>query len=51
MLNVCKSEISSVFYSVFHRFRQAKFDYGGSNFKLEPIFATAPAASKNDARY
>ena len=26
-----------------------KFAYGGLVFKLEPIFATAPAASKNDA--
>ena len=26
-----------------------KLAYGGLVFKLEPIFATAPAASKNDA--
>jgi hypothetical protein len=38
-------------YSVFRRFRQAKFAYGGFNFKLEPIFATASAASKNGARF
>jgi hypothetical protein len=31
--------------SVFHRFKQAKFPFGGS------IFATAPVASKNDTRY
>jgi hypothetical protein len=61
------------FISVFHRFRQAKFAYGGSiflenvsliyqvcqfayftrslNFKLEPIFATVSATSKNGARF
>ncbi len=33
-------------YSVFHRFRQAKFAYGGFDFKLDPIFPT-----KNDACY
>ncbi len=33
------------------RFGQAKFAYGGSDFKLEPIFATASAASKNGARF
>ncbi len=37
------------FYSVFHQFRQAKFGNGGCNFKLEPIFTTALAASKNEA--
>jgi hypothetical protein len=33
---------------LFHQFRQAKFDYGGSrfDFKLELIFATAQAALK-----
>jgi hypothetical protein len=31
---------------------QAKFAYGGAiDFKLEPIFATASAASKNRARF
>ena len=30
----------------FHRFRQAKIAY-----RVEPIFATAPAASKNDAHF
>ncbi len=34
---------------LFHRFRHVNFAY--SDFKLEPIFATAPAASKNDAHY
>jgi hypothetical protein len=34
---------------VFHQFRQAKFDNGGSIFKLEPIFATAPAALKKSS--
>jgi hypothetical protein len=38
-------------YSVFHQFRQAKFAYGGSNFKLELVFATVPEASKNDIYY
>ena len=33
-------------YRAFHRFGQAKIAYG---FRLKPIFATAPAASKNDA--
>jgi hypothetical protein len=35
-------------YSVFHRFRQVKFD---NDFKLEQIFTTAPAALKNEARF
>ncbi len=35
-------------YSVFHPFRQAKFAYGGL---IEPIFATASAASKIDTCY
>jgi len=39
-------------YRVFHRFGQAKFPDGGSIIcKLEPIFNTAPAASKNAARF
>jgi hypothetical protein len=38
-----------MYYSVFHRFRQAKFANGG--FKLEPIFDAAPAASKNEAGF
>ncbi len=38
----------TVIIQVFHRFGQAKFDIG-DNFKLKPIFATAPAASKNEA--
>ncbi len=38
-------EILSYFvYRVFHWFRQARFVDGGSIFKLEPIFATPPAA-------
>ena len=37
------------FYRAFHQFGQAKFAYGGN--RLEPIFATAPAASKNDAHF
>ncbi len=36
-------------YSVFHQFRQFKFAYGGFDFKLKPILATAPADSKNNA--
>jgi hypothetical protein len=36
-------------YSVFHRFRQAKFADGGSILELEPIFATASAAPNNGA--
>ncbi len=32
-------DLTSIKYCVFHRFGQAKFDYG----KLEPIFDTAPA--------
>ncbi len=38
-------------YSVFHRFRQAKFANGLLDFKNEPIYATAPVVSKNDACY
>jgi len=34
-------------YRVFHGFGQAKFPDGGLVFRLEPIFNTAPAASKN----
>jgi hypothetical protein len=34
-------------YSVFHRFAY----YLLMDFRLEPFFATVPAASKNDARY
>jgi hypothetical protein len=36
---------------MFHRFRPAKFTYGvwWFDFKLEPIFDTFPAASKNEA--
>jgi hypothetical protein len=37
------------FYSVFQGKGQAKSANGGSIFKLEPIFDTAPAASKNEA--
>ncbi len=37
---------SKSLYNVIHRFGQAKFD-----FKLEPIIATVPAASKSDAWY
>ena len=36
-------------YSVFQGFRQAKSAKGRFDFKLEPIFDTAPAASKNEA--
>jgi hypothetical protein len=36
---------------VFQRFGKAKFDYGDSILNLEPIFATAPAATKNNACY
>jgi hypothetical protein len=35
---------------VFHGFGQAKFP-DGSGFRLEPIFNTTPAASKNDAHF
>jgi hypothetical protein len=38
-------------YSVFHRFRQAKFASWWFDFKLEPIFATTPLTSKNNACY
>ncbi len=38
-------------YSVFHRFRQAKFAYGGLILSSSQFFATAPAASKNGARF
>jgi hypothetical protein len=41
----------SDFYSVFQGFSKAKSDNGGSIFKLKPIFDTAPAASKNKARF
>jgi hypothetical protein len=37
-------------YNVFNGFRQAKSANGGS-IKLKPIFDTAPAASKNEARF
>jgi len=37
---------------VFHGFGQAKFPYGGSVFRLEPIYTTAPAAaSENNAQF
>jgi hypothetical protein len=36
---------------VFHRFGQDKFAYFWLDFKLQPIFATAKVASKNDTRY
>jgi hypothetical protein len=36
-------------YSVFHQFGQAKLSK--FDFKLQPIFATAPAASKFDAGF
>jgi len=39
------------YYRAFHRFGQAKFAYGCSGFRLEPIFTTAPPASKYDARF
>jgi len=35
-------------YRVFHGFGQAKFAYGGSIFRLKPIYSTSQAASKND---
>jgi hypothetical protein len=38
-------------YSVFQGFSKAKSANGGFDFKLEPIFDTAPAASKNKARF
>ena len=37
-------------YRAFHRFGRAKFAYC-FDFKLEPIYTTAPAASKNDAQF
>jgi hypothetical protein len=46
-----KNIFTSLKYSVFHRFRQAKIDNGWFNVKLEPIFATAPAASKNETSF
>jgi hypothetical protein len=39
-----------LYYSVFHQFRKAKFGNLAFDFKLETIFATALAASKNEAR-
>jgi hypothetical protein len=40
-----------VTYSVFHRFRESKFaNQWWFDFKLEPVFDTAPATSKNEAR-
>ncbi len=44
-LNTC-----AFIYRVFHLFRQAKFDNGGSILTLSQFFDTAPAASKNEAR-
>jgi len=38
-------------YREFHRFWKAKFPDGGLIFRLEPIFNTAPAASKNTAQF
>ncbi len=38
-------------YSVYQRFGQAKFVYGGSILRSSPFFACIPAASKFDARY
>ncbi len=38
-------------FSVFQGLSKAKSAYGGFDFKLEPIFDTAPAASKNKARF
>jgi len=36
----------------FHRFMQAKFPDGGLiKFRLEPMFNTAPAASKSTAQF
>jgi hypothetical protein len=42
---------SFTYYSVFHLFRQAKFDNGGSILSSSQFFATAQAASKNEARF
>jgi len=39
------------YFRAFHRFGQAKFTDGWVNFRLEPIFNNAPAASKNTARF
>jgi hypothetical protein len=37
---------------VFHEFGQAKFaDPSWFYFRVEPIYTTAPAASKNDAQF
>jgi hypothetical protein len=44
-------KIIFVAYSVFQGFSKAKSANGGSIFKLELIFDTAPAASKNKARF
>ncbi len=43
--NIQKQNIKE-YYRVFHRFWQWWF-----NFKLEPIFTSAPAASKNEAHF
>ncbi len=40
-----------ILYSMLHQFRQITFAYDDLFFKLKPIFATAPGASKNDACY
>ena len=40
---------SLTWYRAFHRLGQAKIAHGGLVFWLEPIFATDPAASENDA--
>jgi len=50
-INIFKQEIGNLFlanYRVFHGFGQAKFPFG---LRLEPIFNTAPAASKNNAQF
>ena len=44
------SKIKFGIYRAFHRFGQAKFAHGGKVLG-EPIFTTAPAASKNNARF
>ncbi len=44
--------LSFLTYSVFHRFKQAKFAYAGLVLSSRSqFFAIAPAVSKNDACY
>ncbi len=45
-----KKSWEPLLYSVFHRFRHAKFANGVS-IKAQANFPTVPAASKNDARH